>query len=803
MVKRGQTEYENMEEGGSYLLPPGVTPDLTIVSRAFLSFRPTTVGVNQPILVNLYTNPALHVSRYFSDYKVTITDPTGNEEVISIDSYRADATAWFEYIPDKVGEWTLKFDFLGGYFPAGNYTRHVGAVFGSGVSSFDESCYYEPASTEEQILTVQEDIVYSWPESPLPTDYWTRPVSLDNREWWPIAGGYPGTGYIGGGPVWDELYPDTNPAWSNDYDFHPWVQGPNSAHIVWKRQEALAGLFGATAYHYGDKENPSNAFMIFAGRAYDTYVNPESEQTMMRCYDIRTGEIFWEKPASSYTYMWFGLFPRTVVLVPDIIEYEQGGRSEVPGAEAANAWTANLLYIGDGTLVKYDPWDGSIRANVSIAPLSSGTYYMNNHALSVQNLGGGEYRLIKWSTAGTSNNFASRVISNTTYARSSLPSRIDWTAGYGASASAQTPSPMGAWYGTSITGYDLWTGETLWTKEVPDTPYSTSCSVADHGKFAFLTMNGDYIAYDLATGNQAWRSEQMDYPWSSAGFGAYSIQSAYGMLFRQAYDGVYAFNWDDGSIAWHYQAPSLAVYESPYINSEGEGIYPFNTGAVIADGKMYTYNTEHTESWPLTRGWGTHCIDIFTGELVWKIANQMSPGAIADGYLIAGNSWDGYQYSFGKGKSATTVTAPDISVPKGTAITIRGTVLDQSPAQPGTPCVSKDSMTTQMEYLHMQRPIDGIWGTETITGVPVTLSALNEDGSYVDIGTVTTDGYSGTFGKSWTPTEEGTYKIIASFESDDSYGSSSATTWITVGPTTSPGPQGEPGPTGATGPSGS
>jgi len=64
----------------------------------------------------------------------------------------------------------------------------------------------------------------------------------------------------------------------------------------------------------------------------------------------------------------------------------------------------------------------------------------------------------------------------------------------------------------------------------------------------------------------------------------------------------------------------------------------------------------------------------------------------------------------------------------------------------------------------------------------VVLTAIAEDGSYFDIGTVVTDGYSGTFGVAWTPPKEGTYKIIASFNGDESYGSSSATTWITVGP---------------------
>jgi hypothetical protein len=210
---------------------------------------------------------------------------------------------------------------------------------------------------------------------------------------------------------------------------------------------------------------------------------------------------------------------------------------------------------------------------------------------------------------------------------------------------------------------------------------------------------------------------------------------------------------------------------------------------------MYVYNSEHTTTWPITRGWGLHCIDIFTGELIWKIMNPMDSIAISDGYMVVANGWDGYTYCFGKGKTATTVTAPDVAVPKGTAFTIKGTVLDMSPAQPGTPCVSKDSMTTQMQYLHLQQPMDGIWHNETITGVPVILTAIASDNSVIDIGTTTTSGYYGTFGHAWTPTEEGTYEIIANFVSDESYGSSAASTFVTVGPAPSPAGPIEPEPT--------
>ncbi|MDH5595136.1 MAG: hypothetical protein OEY40_00270 [Candidatus Bathyarchaeota archaeon] len=794
---KAQDEYTNMQEGGSIPLPPGVTPDLTVETRAFLSFRPNPVGVNQIILVNLWINPALHVSRYFSDYKVTITDPDGNEEIKLIDSYRADTTAWFEYVVDQVGTWKLKFDFPGGYFPPGNYTTYPGAWVGAGVTSFEESCYYAPSSTAEQTLTVQEDIVYSWPEAELPTDYWTRPISLEKREWWTIAGGYPGTGYIGGGPIWDELYPGTNPRWSSNYGFHPWVQGPNSAHILWKRQgNNIAGLLGAYAYHYGQTSGPSTPSLIYAGRCYSTYTDPNTGETLWQCYDLRTGEIYWQKPTPTTTFEPFPGWVFVTSLTPSYIEYDMRAFAEVPGAEAASSWTANLIAITGGRLIKWNPATGSVNLNVSISPVSSATYYMNGYALSVQNIGtfiAPNYRLINWTTLGSSSNFTSRVKSNTTYARSSLPSQIDWNAGYGASVSANQPDAMGAWYGSTIRGYNLYTGEEIWNKTVPDTAYSSfACCQADHGKFAFLTMNGDWLAYNLNDGSSAWRSEQMDYPWSACSFGAYASQSAYGMLFRQAYDGVYAFNWTDGKIVWHYSAPSLAAYESPYITADGKGTYPFNAGAVIADGKMYVYNTEHTTSWPITRGWGLHCINITNGELVWKIANPMSYGAVADGYLTASNSWDGYMYVFGRGKSSTTVTASPKTVAKGSPVLIEGTILDQSPAQPGTPCVSKESMSLQMEYLHLQRPMGGIWENETITGVPVTLIAIGSDGNFIDIGTVTTNGYYGTFSHAWTPPDEDTYEIIASFVGDDSYGSSAAATAVSVGPAPEAPPEPEP-----------
>jgi len=85
-------------------------------------------------------------------------------------------------------------------------------------------------------------------------------------------------------------------------------------------------------------------------------------------------------------------------------------------------------------------------------------------------------------------------------------------------------------------------------------------------------------------------------------------------------------------------------------------------------------------------------------------------------------------------------------------------------------------------------PIAGLWGNETITGVPVILTAIAADGTVTDLGTTTTNGYYGTFAFAWTPPAEGVYTIMASFAGDDSYGSSSAATSLAVGAAATPAP---------------
>ena len=232
-----------------------------------------------------------------------------------------------------------------------------------------------------------------------------------------------------------------------------------------------------------------------------------------------------------------------------------------------------------------------------------------------------------------------------------------------------------------------------------------------------------------------------------------------------------------GAKLWTFNTGDAGL-ETPY------GVYPLYNLAVAADGKIYALGG-HVYSPPLYKNSKLYCLNATTGELIWDIPSFVITNqpncALADGYLLMPNAYDNQLYCYGKGLSATTVSAPETTQTFGTEILVKGTVTDQSPGQTslgipakGTPAISDASMTDWMEYLYMQQPYP-----TNATGVEVVIEVIDPNNNYYEVGRTTSDA-SGFYSVAFTPDVPGKYTIVASFAGSESYYSSSAETAINI-----------------------
>ncbi len=299
-----------------------------------------------------------------------------------------------------------------------------------------------------------------------------------------------------------------------------------------------------------------------------------------------------------------------------------------------------------------------------------------------------------------------------------------------------------------VIGYSAHTGEQLWAFNITTgivRAYTNFGPVMD-GVFTYFKQETmTWYGYDVYTGEQLWEAEPYTNAWgtymaSYAGAGPQGPAVAYGKMYATAYDGrVHCHDMQTGEELWTYYVGSSG-FETPY------GTWPFYGSPTIADGKVYAPNNEHSPSDPIFRGGRLHCVDAETGEGIWSILGWMVAPAIADGYLVSLNYYDGLIYCFGKGQTAVTVTGPESVQPLGAPVLFKGTVTDQSPGAEGTPAIADDYMSEWMEYLYMQKPCP-----QNAQGVEVKLETLDPNNNFYEIGRATSDA-SGFYSIDWDTT---------------------------------------------------
>ena len=746
----------------------------------YLSFRPNPIGVGQLLLVNFWITPIPPVAGFvWHGYSVEITKPDGTKETKGPYNSYSEGTAYFEYVPASVGTYYLRFSFPGE------------TVSGT---------YYNPSDTQNQQLIVQAEPIPQWPTISLPTDYWSRPINAENREWAAISGNW----LMGG-------YNASTKTIRSSGGFNPYTTSPNSGHIVWKREITPGGIvggdFGSTSYYTGlVYESKMTPPVIMNGRLYYNIFSGRSPNnpTGFVCVDLRTGKELWRQNATIFCGQLFNYVSGNQMgVVPYIWSFGPTSTYQLFDAfngdllcSFRNSRSGTVYFGPDGTLYVY-VLDGT---NKWLAMWNSTKAFNTNGLITYQSTiaeaaGVGQLRIkagtYEWSSGIQWNTTIQNVIGQ---AIACFNGDVIVTFG-GAPAGPSNATHVPQVAGSVHTGYSGKTGQFLWmhNRTFYITGGAQMCAVGEgiYAQFDVTTMK--WHGMDLNTGNEVWVSDPHDYPWGSFTTNALI---AYGKLFTTAYDGyVHAYDVKTGKQLWKFFSGNSG-YETAY------GHWPFFWDVVLVAGeKVFAVTGEHSPSEPLYRGQKMFAIDAETGKGIWNISGWFQTNAVADGYLLATNAYDNQLYCYNKGQSATTVTAsPKVTV-KGSSVLIEGTVTDQSPGQTcldipaaGTPAIADDSMASWMEYLYMQKP-----KPTNATGVPVHLTAIDPNGNSQNIGAVTSDAM-GLYKIMWTPPVPGAYTIVATFAGSDSYYGSSAETAFGVSetsaaPSTSPSQTAIPTPT--------
>jgi hypothetical protein len=764
----------------------------TYPTTAFCVVSPNPIGVNQPVSVIFWLGTAPPQNSNQTVYtgwmlSVKITKPDGKTETKG--PYKTDAVGggYFVYTPTSVGNYTFKMTFPGQEVVLNSASFYMALTNGK--------YYFEPSTSKDTPLTVQATSMQILDQTPLPSGYWSNPITAENQNWYSIAGNY-----LGGMNT-----------------LSPYTTAPSTAHILWTKPLAYGGIAGGASgwginyYNAIPYEPLFTPPVIISGRLYyNVHISGfGSANPGVACVDLRTGALIWEK---------------------DDMPQISCGQTYTVQLENDYGVVAYLWASSGGNLLMYDAFTGDLVttiANVAGMFGFSPTYGPKGELL-VYSLDGATNTLSLWnstqaimSQSGIQwNAQAWRPPATVNYSDGmqwtvSVPSVAGGTPSLGfvdladgvMIAEATITATMNTSNPTFVDiGYSTKNGAQLWT--ATRTGYGWGFSGFNgpgllnfklgygEGIYSFFHKETLQIhAFDIKTGDWLWDTESFTtFTHNDYSMYDWNAYVAYGKLYVSGYSGdVIAFDLTTGKELWTYIQDNPG-YTSPY------GTWPALDGVFFADNKVFLPTEEHTPNTPMLRGYRLICIDATTGQQIWDIANFGRSWAVADGILVDYNCYDNTAYAFGKGLSATTVTAaPGV----GNGVTIQGTVTDQSPGQTalgipaaGTPAISDQYMTAWMEYLYMQQQMP-----TNATGVPVTVTVTDQSGNAVFTTTVTSD-ISGQFVAPWTPTTTGTYTVNAVFAGSNSYYASSGETHILVGstqvtaaPTATPTPTPTPTPT--------
>ena len=591
----------------------------------YVAVSPDPVGVNQQVLITWWTDllPQTAQGDYgdrWHDVTITVTDPEGGKETLTQAESDPVGGGFFLYTPTKVGTYTLQ-----AHFPGHTYTGEPQPPWGlPGSYAAYIGDTLNPSDSEIIDLFVQEEPIAEWPETPLPTTYWSRPIFGENRFW----------NVIGGNWLNYPVAPGRANIMVNDY-----VQAPETAHVMWTRPYWLGGVvggeFGSTPYYDGlSYERLWRTPIVIQGRLYYSVDTPPRYGHY--CIDLRTGEELWFQNSTGPLQQ-YGSGGGGTRGSGDYTKYSFGQilNYDCPNQHGAFAYIWSTY---GSTWQMYDAWTGNWICNIENVPGGSAGMDSNGNLLRyIYNNNGW---LALWNSTKAIWNITLSYGGNNYWTwRPLVGHTFDGADGYEWNVTA--PANLGSIFTVlddrvigndglgsfeyATNAYSLWClkvnpgdqGELMWKKDYAQPPVKNvtvtpgPASLEEGLMTIALKETRQWIAYDIDTGNKVWGPSESQDPYDmydmrrGSGCGAFYN----GTLLSWGYAGiVYCYDATDGTELWEEPTES-GGFES-YFDS---GRYPLSLGA-IGDGKIYLYSTEHSPSKPLWRGSKLRCIDIDSGE---------------------------------------------------------------------------------------------------------------------------------------------------------------------------------------------
>jgi outer membrane protein assembly factor BamB len=792
-------------------------PIWNIPSFAYVSVAPSPIGVGQTAQVYMWVDIPMPSAAITNDirrhgYQLIIVKPDGTSETHNWDTI-TDTTGmqYWSYTPDQIGNYTLKFSYAGQIYTwSGTYQNDT----------------FAPANATTTFQVISEPLPEPLNSYPLPTEYWTRPIEGQNTYWYSISSNWLNAPYIRSG--------STVTGGAGYGRYQPDGTAPNSAHVMWTKALQFGGIVGGNntavageTYYMGGSYNVrfSNA-IVMQGTLYyqESYGNGGGGGNYV-AVDIRTGQELWRinatatgtsiVPSFGYLYSFetgnqHGVLPNGLLIAPVTVT-GQGTVWRTYDPRTGVLTSMNVTNVPSGTAQAATLAPSSASA-VSVAGPSGELliYTLTNCGVT----GSVQMYLSQWNSSKVINadsGWYSGTVNASTNARYdwnvSVPSLKGSTAwniyrdAYYNDMILATQGSFGTGPRTNGEGVNVTAlsinqatyGRVLWSKYYAPAPNNMTRQIiaVDNVARTFVTEDKETLqltGFSLTDGSQVWTAQASVIEWDTV---RRDTLSAYGKLYCAGFDGIlYCYDDKTGDLLWTYGngGAGNSTYEGL---GTAYGHMPIFVD-VIADGKVFLGTTEHSPGSPWYKDSRYRAINATDGTEIWTLTGWgtgMYVGQYdiaADGYFLYLNCYDMKVYSVGKGPSAITVTAsPKVST-FGSSVIIEGAVTDiaagtkqdeQAARFPyGVPAVSDASMKGWMEYVYMQKPRP----TDT-TCVPVTISVVDSNGNYREIGKVTSDS-DGFYSLNWKPDIDGKYSVYASFSGSESYWPSHAVTAFAIDP---------------------